>query len=125
MGNYYLIDKKKTKWVPINICKNSGEESNLTLSDSSLELDAGSTDNFQSCTESLDHLDLIRLELSDSSKSKDTLSTELESEEEEERELSIRVLSTVNQSILVSENKRKLDPTEMSLKRRLEEDAKT
>merc|ERR1712086_444901 len=106
MGIYYLISKK-TKWVPINICKNSGEESSLMLSDSSLESDAGSTDNSLLCTESLDHLDLIRLELLDSSKSKDSSSTELESEEGEEREQSIRVLFMVSQSISVSESKRK------------------
>merc|ERR1711957_17421 len=105
--------------------KNSGEESNLTLSDSCSESDAGSTDNSLSCTEFKDHLDSTRPELLDSNKSKDTSSTELESEEEEEREQSTRVSFMVNQSISVSESKRKLDPTETSLKRRLEEDAKT
>merc|ERR1711865_171832 len=115
----------KYKWVPINIYKNFGEESNLMLSDSCSESDAGSTDNSPLSTESLDHLDSTRPELLDSNKSKDTLSTELESEEEEEREQSIRVLFMVSQSISVSESKRKLDPTEMLLKRRLEEDAKT
>merc|ERR1711865_863178 len=115
----------KYKWVPINIYKNFGEESNLTMSDSCSESDAGSTDNSLSCTESLDHLDSTRPELLDSNKSKDTSSTDAESEQEEEREQSTRVSFMVNQSISVSESKRKLDPTETSLKRRSVEDAKT
>lgn len=109
----------------ISIYKNCGDESNLMLSDSFLELDAGSIDNFQSSTESPDHQDSIRPEPSDSSKSKDTLSTELESEEEEEREQSTRVLSMVSQSITVSESKRRPDPTEMLLKKRLDASAPT
>lgn len=109
----------------ISIYKNCGDESNLMLSDSFLELDAGSIDNFQSSTESPDHQDSIRPEPSDSSKSKDTLSTELESGEEEEREQSTRVSSTESQSIKVSESSRKLDPTDLLPRRRLVESALT
>ena len=111
--------------MPTSTCKNCGEESNLMLSDLSSESDAGSIDNFQLSTESKDHQDSTKLEPSDSSKSKDTLSTELESEEEEEREQSTRVSFTVSQSIWVSESKRRPDPTEMSLKKRSVENAQT
>merc|ERR1711957_13358 len=124
MGITYLIEKIKI-WEHTNIFKNSGERSNLMSLDSSLESDAGSTDNFQSSIRSKDHQDWIRPEPSDSSKSKDTLSTELESEEVEERELSIRVSSMVSQSMEVSESSRKLDPTDPSLRRRLVENAPT
>merc|ERR1711865_687652 len=96
MGTYLI---EKIKWEHTNIFKNSGERSNLMSLDSSLESDAGSTDNFQSSIRSKDHPDWIRPEPSDSSKSKDTLSTELESEEVEERELSIRVSFMVSQSM--------------------------
>merc|ERR1711865_995596 len=123
MGITYLIEK--IKWEHTNIFKNSGERSNLMSLDSSLESDAGSTDNFQSSIRSKDHPDWIRPEPSDSSKSKDTLSTELESEEVEERELSIRVSFTVSQSMEVSRSSRKLDPTDPSLRRRLVENAPT
>jgi hypothetical protein len=93
--------------------------------DLSPELDAGNTDNFQSSTKSKNHQDSTKLELLDSRPSKVTLSTELESEEEEEREQSTRVPFMVNQSIKVLENSRKPDPTDLLLKRRLEEDAAT
>merc|ERR1712086_33440 len=112
-------------WVHINIFKNSGERSNLMLSDSSLESDMGSTDNFQSSIRFKDHQDWTRPEPSDSSKSKDTLSIELESEEVEEREPSTRVSSMVSQSMEVLESSRKPDPTDLLLKRRLVESAPT
>jgi hypothetical protein len=81
--------------VHTNIFKNSGERSNLMLSDLSLESDAGSIDNFQSSTRFKDHQDWTRPEPSNSSQSKDRLSTELESEELVEREPSMRVSSMV------------------------------
>ena len=111
--------------MPTNTFKNFGERSNLTASDSSLELDAGSIDNFQSSTRSEDHQDSIRPELSVSNKSKDTPSTELESEEEVEREPSTREPFTVSQFMEVSESSRRLDPTDQLVRRRLEEDAPT
>ena len=111
--------------MPTNTFKNFGERSNLTASDSSLESDAGSIDNFQSSTRSEDHQDSIRPELSDSNKSKDTPSTELESEEEVEREPSTREPFTVSQFMEVSESSRRLDPTDQLVRRRLEEDAPT
>jgi len=89
------------------------------------ELDVGNTDNSQLSTKLLDHQDLIRLELLDSSKSKDTPSTDAESEEEEEREQSTRELFLVNQSIKVLENKRKQDHTEILLKKKLVENVQT
>ena len=108
-----------------NTSKNFGERSNLMLSDSSSELDAGNIDNSQSSTRSEDHQDSIRPELSDSNKSKDTPSTELESEEEVEREQSTRVPSMVSQFISVSESSRRLDPTDQLVRRRSAEDAPT
>merc|ERR1712216_348604 len=48
-----------------------------------------------------------------------------ESEEEEEREQFTRELFMVSQSIKVSESSRKLDPTDLLLKRRLAEDVQT
>merc|ERR1711935_657563 len=117
MGIYIL------KWVHTNTYKNSGERSNLMSSDLSWESDAGNTDNFQSATKPLDHPDWIKLEPSDSNRSRDIPSTESESEEEEEREQSIRVSFTVNPSILALESSRRPDPTDLLLKRRLVEDA--
>merc|ERR1712086_448298 len=64
MGIYIL------KWVHTNTYKNSGERSNLMSSDLSLESDAGNTDNFQSATKPLDHPDWIKLEPSDSNRSR-------------------------------------------------------
>merc|ERR1711935_338016 len=120
MGIFYIL-----KWVHTNTYKNSGERSNLMSSDLSRESDAGNIDNFQSATKPLDHPDWIKLEPSDSNRSRDTPSIESESEEEEEREQSIRVSFTVSPSILVLESSRRPDPTDLLLKRRLVEDAPT
>jgi hypothetical protein len=63
---------------------------------------------------------LIRLELLDSNKSKDTSFIELESEEEEEKDQLEKVSFMENQSIKVLENSKNKDLIDLSLKKKLE-----
>jgi len=63
---------------------------------------------------------LIRLELLDLNKSKDTSFIELESEEEEEKDQLEKVSFMENQSIKVLENSKNKDLIDLSLKKKLE-----
>lgn len=92
----------QSEWEPTSTCPSSTPRSSRTFSSSSLESDAGSTDNSLSSTELPDLLDRTRPDDWVTRPSRVTSSTESEFDEETGRSLSPRVLLTVNPSDKVS-----------------------